>query len=366
MIKMEYIDKLKKKWMDRNPNMDLVRIVATFSLISLHFFAYTNFYQETIEKGDRYIMCMIGARVLFMECVPLFVILSGYLLSRKELSVSYYKGIVYTAVIYVIVSIICIMYRIGINKQALTFTAGVKMILNYSAAEYSWYIEMYLGLFALIPFLNLIYHNLKTKRGKQALILTMLILCTLPSMCNIYAQGTKIVPAWWMGLWPVMYYFIGCYIREYPIKLPWIWNLAILGVALAGCAAFSYTRSVGALFEKGAYNEWGGWHNVLISVLMFLFLSNLKLDRLPDVVKGIMFGISKLSLGIYLSSWMLDDYVYKRLMADLTDFEEKSEHFVGAVTRVFFGALVVSLVANILYWMLAAGLKKLWVAVRKK
>lgn len=363
---MKYIAELNKKWANRNPNMDLVRVVATLSLISLHFFAYTNFYKETIQEGDTYIACMIGARIFFMQCVPLFVILSGYLLGKKELTPSYYKGIIYTVGIYVIVSIICVMYRIQINKQELTFTTALKTILNYSAAEYSWYIEMYFGLFALIPFLNLIYRNLQTKRQKQALLLTMLVLCTLPGMCNVYANGTKVVPAWWVSLWPLLYYFIGCYIREYSIKLSWVWNVVLLAAALIACTAFSYTRSVGKLFEWGAYNEWGGWHNVLLSVLTFTLLSNLKLQKIPDLLKGLLFGISKLSLGIYLSSWILDDYVYKRLTAELTNFREQSGRFGITVIKIFFGALLVSLVANVVYAILSKCVQKIWAVCRRK
>lgn len=363
---MKYIAELNKKWANRNPNMDLVRVVATLSLISLHFFAYTNFYKETIQEGDTYIACMIGARIFFMQCVPLFVILSGYLLGKKELMPSYYKGIIYTVGIYVIVSIICVMYRIQINKQELTFTTALKTILNYSAAEYSWYIEMYFGLFALIPFLNLIYRNLQTKRQKQALLLTMLVLCTLPGMCNVYANGTKVVPAWWVSLWPLLYYFIGCYIREYSIKLSWVWNVVLLAAALVACTAFSYSRSVGKLFEWGAYNEWGGWHNVLLSVLTFTLLSNLKLQKIPDLLKGLLFGISKLSLGIYLSSWILDDYVYKRLTAELTNFREQSGRFGVTVIKIFFGALLVSLAANVVYAILSKCVQKIWAVCRRK
>lgn len=35
--------------------------------------------------------------------------------------------------------------------------------LDFTGSNYSWYIEMYIGLFLLAPFLNLAYGKLKSK-----------------------------------------------------------------------------------------------------------------------------------------------------------------------------------------------------------
>ena len=40
-------------------------------------------------------------------------------------------------------------------------------IVNFQ--QYSWYVNMYIGLFILIPFLNTIWQNLKTEKQKKYL-----------------------------------------------------------------------------------------------------------------------------------------------------------------------------------------------------
>lgn len=48
---------------------------------------------------------------------------------------------------------------------------GMK-ITDYSAIVYAWYIEMYIGLFLLTPFLNRAYQAIPTRKQKDVLLLT--------------------------------------------------------------------------------------------------------------------------------------------------------------------------------------------------
>ena len=77
-------------------------------------------------------------------------------------------------------------YSIVFLKQDLTIKSIILNVLNFSAAPYSWYIEMYLGLFLLIPFLNIVYNAMPSQKSKIWLILTFVILTSLPPVLNIY------------------------------------------------------------------------------------------------------------------------------------------------------------------------------------
>lgn len=83
--------------------------------------------------------------------------------------------------------------------------------LDFTGSNYSWYIEMYIGLFLLAPFLNLAYGKLKNKKQKQVLLVTAVFLTIIPSLFNIFNFGSldwwtnptssdefqKLVPSWW-------------------------------------------------------------------------------------------------------------------------------------------------------------------------
>ena len=58
-------------------------------------------------------------------------------------------------------------------------------ILDFSADSYAWYIEMYIGLFLIIPFLNILWNNLNDV-GRKWLIITLLGLTALPSLLNCW------------------------------------------------------------------------------------------------------------------------------------------------------------------------------------
>lgn len=109
-----------------------------------------------------YIMTLM--RSFFIICVPLFLTLSGYLLRRKQLEKNYYKRISKIIITYVLASLFCVIYSVVFLKQDLTVKSIILNIFAFSAAPYSWYIEMYLGLFLLIPFLNIVYNSLPSQK----------------------------------------------------------------------------------------------------------------------------------------------------------------------------------------------------------
>lgn len=151
----------------RNINIDLIKCIAAISVISVHFFWNTGYYTEPM-LGKR-MLFMTFMRTSFMVCVPLFLIITGYLMCGKKLSAKYFYGIVHTIIMYIIISLFCILYR-HIMGQEVSLKDGIKGILDYTAAPYAWYVEMYIGLFVMIPFLNILYHNLENKKAKKLLI----------------------------------------------------------------------------------------------------------------------------------------------------------------------------------------------------
>lgn len=329
----------------RNINLDLIRCVAVFGVVCVHFFINTGFYDE-IVIGKR--MALSSAmRTFFMYCVPLFILLTGYLMNSKKISRSYYKGILHTIGIYIISSMFCIIYKSIVLNGGISFLYCIKEILNFSGAPYSWYIEMYIGLFLLIPFLNIVYWNLRTKQEKHALLLSMFVVIVLPTVGNIF--GIKLIPEWWKHIWPFFYYFVGCYIREYSIRIPTLLNVFfIVGIWIFN-SIFNILKSYNSVFEWGAYNDWYGWENVTLSIALFLFLVNLKIDKIPECMKYCIMKISKISLGIYLCSWIADDYVYYKISIVAAGKSIGLEWFPVAVGAVFVISAIFSLLGELIY-----------------
>ena len=105
-----------------------------------------------------------------------------------------------------------LMYQRNIYRYALTF------------GNYGWYVEMYIGLFLLAPFLNIILEKLDSPRQYLWFLGTMLFLTALTSITPI-----NLIPDYWTSLYPLTLYVVGAGIRRYRPNVPG-WLAALLTV----------------------------------------------------------------------------------------------------------------------------------------
>ncbi len=404
----------------RNSSMDLIRIVAVFLVMSVHFLYHTSktvenhvrdgFYNVKIdgmgpiegifkyfETGD--IDCLHGPlmfllilmKVLFSACVPLFMILTGYLMSKKVLSRKYYLGIRKTLVIFVLACIVCMffksVYLIPAAKEAFwdfdfagMFDAIAKSksyelkdyifsIFGFSGANYAWYVEMYVGLFLIAPFLNLAYNKLGSKRKKQVLVATMVFLAILPSLINSFKFNSadwwlnpvsdtkgyqKLIPSFWMGsMYPLAYYFTGAYIREYGIKLKTRSMLPLFAILTFLFTAYCQYRSYGSKFQSGSWIYWYGVIPYITAVLLFTMLSRVKANNWHPTVRFAMWKISDVTFGMYLLSFIFDMLIYNSVLNTWFDnVYEKLPFYLPCVLICF----VLSMISSFILTAAAKGL----------
>lgn len=348
----------KRKLENRNSSLDIIRIFAVFSVVSVHFFLHNGFYSQPVQGLPMFVM--VTMRTLFSICVPLFMILTGYLMCNKTLSKKYYKGIISTLIIFALATVACMIFKT--IKYGDDFNL-VKLLLNtldFTGANYSWYIEMYIGLFLIAPFLNLAYNKLEKKKHKQVLVFTFVLITIVPTLFNIFNFETegwwanptlsdsfqKLFPGWWIGFYPIAYYFTGCYIREYGIRLKTKSLLSLLASALIIFAAFNFYRSYGTTFKTGPYIFWYGIETYILSSLIFVLLSRIKTDRFSDGLKYSLMKISDLALGIYLMSYIFDTIVYEKLNQAVPVMTDRLPYYLITVPIVFICSAFASAILN--------------------
>lgn len=351
------LEKLK----NRNPAMDILRIVAVLCVISIHFFYHSGYYYTTVDNPVMYFATVL--RTLFSVCVPLFMILSGFLLCNKTLKKGYYSGIRKTILVYILVAIACIIYKSCIGTYELTGLTFFTGILDFTGANYSWYIEMYIGLFLLVPFLNLIYNNLDGRKQKNILLITLIVMTILPSIVNAFRYDSlewwanpaaesntqKLIPSWWVGIFPITYYFTGCYIREFGTKIKSRYLIIALIVALFAFGTFNFYRSYSVTFRTENYVYWSGIEPYVMSVLIFLIISKLKLENINIKAKYVLWKISDLVLGTYLLSFIFDSiYYYEILNKNTPDFYARFPFMPLMVLCVFLSSLLASGIINLI------------------
>ena len=362
---------------ERKYSLDLLRIFAFFCVICVHFFLNSGFYSQPVAGSEMFIMCIM--RTSFMVCVPLFMILTGYLMSNKKWSGKYYLGIVKTLGIYVLASIVCIVYKNVALNYNITVGNAFLSILDFSGANYSWYIEMYIGLFLLAPFLNAMFRGLETKKARLALCITLLALTAIPSVINIFnfdvvgwwsnptlsTTYRGLVPDWWTMIYPVTYYCIGAYLKEYPIKFKKRYILLIWAAIIIAFGAFNFYRSHGGFFVWGKYTDWYSLPVTMMSVTAFIFFLNIKTDNLPKFAKGAIKYLSDISLGAYLLSYVADTIIYTHLKQQVPQMLDRLVWFVPTVIAVTILSLFGSAIINAIWALLTKLVKMIFSALKK-
>lgn len=350
------LEKLKQ----RDSALDIVRIFAVFSVIGVHFFLNTYFYSTPLEGSLMFFMSLI--RTFFNVCVPLFMILTGYLMCNKTLSNKYYSGITKTIIVFVLASIACIAFKGFYLQQDMDLKTAIISIFDFSGASYSWYIEMYIGLFLIAPFLNLAYNGLKTQKHKQILVFTFVAICILPTLFNIYnfyvpgwwsnptisTEYSSLYPDYWLGTYPLAYYFTGCYFREYGMKIKTKPLALLLFVSLIVFNCFNFYRCQGTGYSSGQFGYWYGFESYVLSALLFVLLTRINTEKYSVGTKWTLWKLSDLALGIYLFSYIFDQIFYGMLKNRVNDFHSQSKYFLLMVPVVFICSALASGVANYL------------------
>lgn len=294
---------------ERNLNLDLIRCVALLMVPIMHSLDHTGLYDQQLYGAAN--QSMIAVKTLFTTCIPLYVMLSGFLNNRKALSARYYLGLIRILGVYLICGIACLAFEQCSGIAHRSPAEMVSALVNFSCCDYAWYIMMYFGLFLMIPFLNMAYHGLKTKRQKQVLVATFIALSVLPSLLNLYFQ---LFSLWWTRFYPLCYYFTGAYLSEYmPKARPGKWAGALLAFLAAYSVFFYFHYDANGAALIGVYQD--TFPVYILSVLLFVTLFHLPLGTVPGPVAAILRKVSDLTLPAYLLTWITDSLIYPRLMA---------------------------------------------------
>lgn len=283
----------------RDIGLDLTRILAFLAVPSVHFFLNSTYY-DTAIVGPRMAL-MTVMRTAFMVCVPLYMLLSGYLSAEKHIPLTrpgllgYYKKLLPIFLTYALSTGVILLYRVLWLGEEQTIRSAVKNLLSFQ--QYSWYMNMYFGLLLLTPFLNALWQSLATPAARRALLAVLLVLTVLPGMVNIYhlhsaetllhpwlsTSYDQLVPDWWQRLYPITYYFLGGYLRAHvDIKRLRTGRLAALLLLAVLCfGGYNVWRNQGIPFVWGSWCDWGSLQNVVDTVLVFLLLNSIRYSTPP-------------------------------------------------------------------------------------
>ena len=184
----------------------------------------------------------------------------------------------------------------------------------------------------------------------------MIVLTSLPSVVNVYnwylpdwwslpsssTYFSKLIPAWWQEIYPLTYYYIGCYLSEYGLKINKFLNLLLIlfGTLLSG--TYCFWRSYKVNFISGSWCSYQSIFVVALTVLVFVFFININYDKMPANLARLAQRISSITLGGYLVSWVFDKAFYPILSQKVPSVTDRVEHYIIIVPIVSILSLLVA------------------------
>ena len=254
----------------RNEGLDQARAIACIMVVAVH--ASSKFMDAPGVEGYVAALVMSASKV----CVPIFVMLSGYLLlgTIRTSALDFYRKAARKMALPVLIwSVIYVCLR-ALDTQLpslLTSKDTIRGIiassLNGKPFYHLWYMFMLVGLYAALPILSRGWATLD-RSEKKTLTALALAAAVISGLYGIIFQrgpwwGYNFVP--WLG-----FLFVGALLREERIGGRHLPNLYVLGVMLAAIGTVLLPEP----FGHGYSNKYFSPGIMLASVAAFAWLSS--------------------------------------------------------------------------------------------
>ena len=347
--------------------MEVLRIVAMLMIITLHYLDKGGVLKEfELKMGlNRNIAWIIEA--LCMGSVNVYVLISGYFLSKSEFKVK--KVITLWAQIifysWVVEAVYLVVSGVIFNPIA-DFYKDIPIIMPVTCGHY-WFATIYILLYLFFPFLNKGIGVMDKKQHRLAIAATLAVF----SLWNTFLPFTiPLTDHEGMDIcWFVCLYLVAAYLRKYPedFKLNrWIYLLisfvSAISAFLLGKGIFILNRFVGKLggYAKNFY-PYNSIFIFIASVCLFIFvLKHETKTKAPRWLTNIVLFASTGTFGVYLLHEHLSiRYLWPRLLK-VAEYSEKIwflPHLIGTVLAIFIVGIIADFIRRKFFDLVVFGVK---------
>ena len=292
--KNKLLTNTEQKW---EAGVDLFRILGLLFVNSLHACLYNGFYNLPQEGAD--VWLANSFRWLFYGCNAMFMLLTGYLKSAKTWNKHYYRGLYTVLVGYVLTCVISYPIRYYFIGEKDELSVWLERFVTFS--NYSWYVEMYIGLILISPIINLALQQIAEPKKLLLLAGSCLFVTTMHSITTI-----NLLPDYWSAMYPVTLYVLGGVIRKLQPKPP-AWSCLLVSALTAMGLGYVTMITADKGFSSGFSQGYGGFWIMVMVVALFLGVYRLRLgERFSKVLKWLSGGVFE----GYILSRLFDVWIY--------------------------------------------------------
>lgn len=288
---------------ERESGLDIIKAFATLFVVCTHFYLSCGYYQTPIISNKMYIMtfCRWG----FMIAVPLFLMCTGYFKANKKVTRDHYMSLVPIIITYVVLCTIRMVVENAVYGKIHTLESGIKSLLTFQSA---WYVGMYIGLMLLCPFLNKMWKSC-TERERN------ILLVSLVAITMVYPVIGYIFPSYFQFIYPVTYYLLGVYVKEYRPRINPLICIGAMIICTAINALITVRTANGGVYVPGILAAVDNGQNALTigvcALAFFLLIYEVKINN--KSIRKLFMSASNCSLEIYLLQAAFNAVIYTYL-----------------------------------------------------
>ncbi len=197
---------------ERNSNFELMRITSMFMIVIWHFIFHSNILAKTSGTLNLIIYFIY---IIVSIHVNSFILVSGYFQYNKKFKPRKIVSLITTTWFYKLIYAIIFSVTgiVTITKTEMLFFIQ-PFNFNYGFGEFYWFINMYIFLYLLSPFINKLIETLSQRQHKTLIIILLIMLSIVPTVTlnsTLNNNGYTIASF-------VMLYIIGAYFGKYKLR----------------------------------------------------------------------------------------------------------------------------------------------------
>ncbi len=331
---------LKKS--ERNSSIELLRILAMFSIVICHFATHGKFkfpiqsitlprlWWNFIEMGGNF-------------GVDVFVLISGYfLINSKTLALNFKKLMIFWGQIF-FYSILILVVSYVLEPNLLNVKDVIKAVFPITFSVW-WFASTYFVLFLIHPYINKLLYALDIKQYNRLVIMLTVCWCIIPTFTNTNFQSNQLFEF-------IYLYIIAGYIRIYEnnIKLKTQHCFALFGlftlITYLSCVFFIYAGTKFEFLSSLSLYFYG--RNKLPTLLraIFIFIAFIKIKPFNNKIIN---KISSATFGVYLlhDNPILRKYLWIDLFQNAT-FQNSNWiilYSIGVCLLIFVICVIIDLI----------------------
>ena len=318
--------------------IDLLKIIAIFLVVYNHTMGFINFTSANIHS--KRIWFYIYTSIITKINVPIFMMASGALLLKKEISIktSIKKALKFFS-IFLIISIVLFIIK---NNGNFVINDFLTSFMNCKIDPSYWYMYAYVGFLLFLPYIRKIASDFETKDLIYFSIFYCLIHTLIPTI-NYFSAGNisfRVPQHLYIPLITVQIYFyaiVGHYLAN-------VVNLKNISLKKINCAIvmpafifaviptyFTYKTGI----KSGFNQQYFEYANFFMSIAIFILFKKL-FENYNSEKRSSKFisRIGSLTLGIYLFEPIAKHYLYKHVF-NISAHITNSMIFISVIWCIF-------------------------------